>query len=126
MATLPAMDISFDPSGPFTLHILVYYDRSERGWSAHCLDFDLVEDGDSFEQAFKRLRKTVACYIEEAVSQNLTLEELNARAPQSYWELLEASQIEEVQSEASQSLPLPYMLFKSGPISDPVNEEIAV
>ena len=110
------MDDLFNAKGPFILHLIVYYSRSERVWTAHCLDFNLVEDGDSPEQAEKRLLQSVNSYIQEAKKRKMTASEVYARAPQPFWDMLIKSKPAKVRTSPRKS-SMPYMTFRSPPVS---------
>lgn len=68
------------------LRILVY-PESEEGetyYSAHCLDFDLVEGGKTPEEAIKNLEDVIREHIEYA-NQNNLLDHLFNPAPPEFW-----------------------------------------
>lgn len=105
----------FDFESPFILHILVYYDRSEKVWCAHCLDFNLVEDGRNLEEAEKRLASVVKSYLKEAKLRKLKKDEVYAPAPQFFWDLIMKSQKIKVRRESKKFL-IPYLSFRSPPV----------
>lgn len=106
----------FNPKGPFVLHILTYYDRSEKVWCAHCLDFNLVEDGATSEDAESRLAATVASYLSEVSRRRMKEEEIYAPAPQFFWDLISKAQQIKV-CRRTKRFPLPYLSFRASPLS---------
>lgn len=105
----------FNPKGPFVLHILTYYDRSEKAWCAHCLDFNLVEDGSTSQEAEDRLASTVASYLSEVSRRRMKEDEIYAPAPQFFWDLIAKAQRIKVRRQTKR-FPLPYLSFRARPL----------
>lgn len=110
------MDNYFSFDEPFVLHILIYYDTSDKVWSAHCLDFSLVEDGNNPEEAEMRLAKTVKSYLKAVRDKKMKKEEIYSPAPQFFWDLIMSSNKIKVRRQPKK-FPIPYLAFKSKPIN---------
>lgn len=108
----------FNFRGPMVLHILIYYDRSDRLWSAHCLDFNLVEDGHHPAEAERHLFATIKSYLGETKRRKMSSDEVFSPAPQFFWDLIIGSIPLKVRTEP-EKLPIPYLTFKSSPINAP-------
>lgn len=67
---------------PFT--ILLSYDAATRSWLAHCLEFDMVEEGKSQRGALLRLFKIMKANVKDAL-QHDTVRDLFQFAPKEYW-----------------------------------------
>lgn len=70
----------------FHLKILVYKEDFEGKtlWCAHCLDFDIVADGNNPREAMHNLKELVEAHVEYALENNLTNHLFNP-APPEYW-----------------------------------------
>jgi predicted RNase H-like HicB family nuclease len=113
----------FNPKGPFTLNILVYYERSSRIWCAHCLDFDLVEDGNTPEEAENNLKVTISSYIDEADKKGMTAEQVYKSAPLFFWDLLTKAEVIKVRREPKH-FPMGYISHKAPPLNANETTEI--
>lgn len=51
-----------------TLRIVFY--KEEGRWIAHCLEFDLLGDGDTKQSAMERLHQAIALQIEQSLKHN--------------------------------------------------------
>lgn len=60
-----------------------------KGYKAVCLDFDLIEEAETFEEVNRQIRESVTGYIENVFRNNLPDELLNRPAEARYWEMFE-------------------------------------
>ena len=67
---------------PFT--ILMSHDSETKSWTAHCLDFDIVEEGKTQEKSLIHLFKIMRSNVRDAIKHN-TLKDLFHFAPPEYW-----------------------------------------
>lgn len=67
---------------PFT--VLLAHDAETKCWTAHCLDFDIVEEGKTQKKALFHLFKIMQSNVREAIKHN-TLKDLFHFAPPEYW-----------------------------------------
>ncbi len=68
-----------------TVHVLFY--REEDHYVAHCLEFDLVAQGDSIKDSYKNLLDAIELQTEYALETD-NLENLINPAPPEYWRML--------------------------------------
>lgn len=69
------------------LRILVYPEelKGKLLYCAHCLDFDIVESGETQEESMSNLEDVIDAYIRYAL-ENDCFDHLHRPAPQKYWE----------------------------------------
>jgi predicted RNase H-like HicB family nuclease len=73
---------------PKQLIIKCYAEREGDVWGAHCLDFNLAAQGDSFEDAKTRLESMITEYVYDALvgeDRFYASQLLSRRAPLSAW-----------------------------------------
>jgi predicted RNase H-like HicB family nuclease len=73
---------------PKQLIIKCYAEREGDVWGAHCLDFNLVAQGNSFEDAKARLESMITEYVYDALvgeDRFYVSQLLSRRAPLSAW-----------------------------------------
>ncbi len=71
---------------PRQLIIKCYAKQQEGIWVAVCLDFCLATQGDSFNEAKRKLEEQISFYVSEALQdQEYGIQLLNRRAPISSW-----------------------------------------
>ena len=98
----------------YPIHILTFYDRSEKAWTSYCLDFNLAEDGNSREKSEKRLFEVISSYLAEAKNKHMTAEEIYSAAPKFFWDLIVKSRPIKVRREPKK-VSFPYLTFQSPP-----------
>jgi len=59
------------------------------GFRAVCLDFDIIEEGETRDEVEKSIKEAVVGYIEAVCKNNLEDELLNRRADKKYWKIYE-------------------------------------
>ena len=62
----------------------------KEGFRAVCLDFDLIEDGETREEAENNIKEAAVGYIEAICKCNLDSHLLNRPANKRYWKLYES------------------------------------
>ena len=70
---------------PLTVHVICY--REDDHYVAHCLEFDLVAQGESIKDAYQNLLDAIELQSEYALETG-NLENLIQPAPPEYWRLL--------------------------------------
>ncbi|MBI4125351.1 MAG: hypothetical protein HY466_05425 [Deltaproteobacteria bacterium] len=68
--------------GGVALNILVYFDKEDETWIAHCLELDLVEDGDDKLDATLHLLEMMAAQVQECKKDHINFIH---PAPAEYW-----------------------------------------
>jgi predicted RNase H-like HicB family nuclease len=87
-----------------TVHVIFY---SEEGhYVAHCLEFDLVAQGESIEDSYKNLLDAIELQAEYALETG-NLENLIQPAPPEYWRMLVKA---EYDAEMCAGMKLPEIL----------------
>lgn len=84
---------------PFT--ILLAYDTPASCWTAHCLEFDLLEEGRTEREAVVRLLHIMKSNVKDALRRS-ALRDLFQFAPREYW----------VQALAARSMPVEKILAR--------------
>jgi len=84
-----------------TVHVLFY--QEEDRYVAHCLEFDLVAQGDSIKDSYKNLLDAIELQAEYALETD-NLENLINPAPPEYWRMLVKTE-SEVEMFAGTKLP---------------------
>ncbi|MFH1412767.1 MAG: hypothetical protein ABIG10_01940 [bacterium] len=64
----------------------------KHGYKAVCLDFDIIEEADTREEAEKEIRDAVEGYIINVCKNNLDDKLLNRHADKKYWEMYDRYQ----------------------------------
>ena len=73
-------------AGKVTLNCLEYKDQDV--YIAHCLEFDLVAQGDTIAEAKSNLVDLIKSHIELAVEKDVEDKSLFKPAPEKYWNIL--------------------------------------
>lgn len=96
------------------LNILVYEDKNEDVWLAHCLELDLVEDGENKLDATLFLLRTIVAQIRECSKDNVPFIH---PAPKEYWEKLHLAKPFSLLKELAQQsqFPLRHVVIKELP-----------
>jgi predicted RNase H-like HicB family nuclease len=61
--------------------------KNRDGYTAHCLDFDLIGEGKTLKEAFDNLSDVIFTYVHFAVKNDLEIFMYNP-APKRYWNML--------------------------------------
>jgi hypothetical protein len=69
---------------PLNLPIRVVFYRDSGRWVAHCLEFDLLGDGDTHGSAIKSLSEAILIQLKESLRSN-NPQNLFSPAPAEYW-----------------------------------------
>lgn len=70
------------------VNFVVYRDSSDSMYTAVCLDFDIVEQGDDLEELKKSIEAGARLHLESVVKNDLNDGLLNRSAPKKYWKKL--------------------------------------
>ena len=70
------------------VNFLIYRDSSDSQYTAVCLTFDIVEQGENIEELKKSIQEAAALHIESVLANGLSNNLLNRSAPQKYWKKL--------------------------------------
>lgn len=62
----------------------------KKGYMAVCLDFDLIEEGDTREEVEENIKEAVIGYIKNVCRNNLDDKLLNRHAEKKYWKLYDS------------------------------------
>ena len=65
------------------IRVVFYLDESR--WVAHCLEFDLLGDGQNKQEAVESLRRAIAIQVEQTM-RNGNVKNLLSPAPPEYWQ----------------------------------------
>ncbi len=63
--------------------VMIY--KTDKIFRAVCLDFDLIEEADSYDEVEEQIRESVEGYVENICKNDLDDELLNRQAPLKYW-----------------------------------------
>lgn len=78
-------------SRKFDLRALIYEDPDGEGFLAHCLEFDLVEGGETVEAAVRNLVDVTGAHVRYALETGHE-EKLYSPAPDKFWRAFFAAQ----------------------------------
>ena len=87
-----------------TVHVLFYHEEDH--YVAHCLEFDLVAQGDSIKDSYKNLLDAIELQADYALETD-NLENLINPAPLEYWRMLVKAESE---AEMFAGMKLPEIL----------------
>ena len=70
------------------VRFLIYRDKGDSHYTAVCLDFDIVEQGDDLNELKKSIEEAARLHLESVIANDLDNKLLNRSAPQKYWKKL--------------------------------------
>jgi len=91
---------------------------SKGGYTAVCLDFNIIEEGEDREELEKSIKEAVVGYIENACKNNLDDNLLNRHADKKYWKMYE-SYLEMMRNKTKK--PVSPSIRKSSLFTFPIN-----
>ena len=60
------------PSNSIKLRAFAFRDKKSGKYYAFCVDLDLVDEGNSFEEVFKKMKENISLYLETEIKYNNT------------------------------------------------------
>lgn len=85
-------------------NILVDFNKEDSVWVAHCLELDLVEEGENPVEAVSHLLRVMTTQIEECVKDNTPYIQ---PAPREYWEKLQKAKPFSLINQLQKMTPVP-------------------
>lgn len=72
----------------FTCWVMIERSEDGDGWTGHCLEFDIVSQGDSPQQAIDMVREATAMALLDDQNDGVEPNEVRSEAPVEYWQSL--------------------------------------
>jgi predicted RNase H-like HicB family nuclease len=72
----------------FTCWVMLERSVDDDGWVGHCLEFDIVSQGDTAAHALDMIKEATALCLLDDLNDGVEPESVRNRAPKEYWESL--------------------------------------